>query len=115
MNNRKIIVSFLIALLILSFFSLNILATENLGNENPSEDTTLSDTASDTTNISESNVTYRPQSSSDNGSSFITSVSPVSSEYEANLGLNNILSILLISIGILLILFSIAILIRIKK
>lgn len=106
--NKKIILSFLIIFLIFTLFSFYSYATEN---ENT--DDVVSDTVSDTT-TSENNVTYRPQSSSTN-SSYVTSVSPVSSEYEANLGLNNILSILLISIGILLILFSIAILIRIKK
>lgn len=47
--------------------------------------------------------------------SSVTKVSPVNSYEQANLQLNNILSIILISIGILLILFAIAILIRLKK
>lgn len=45
----------------------------------------------------------------------VTSVTSLSNLPEANLGLNNILNILLISIGVLLILFAIAILIRLKK
>lgn len=106
--NKKIILSFLILFLILTFFTFTCYATETEITEEVESDTT-----SDTTS-SENNVTYRPQSSNVD-SSYVTSVTPVSSQYEANLGLNNILSILLISIGILLILFSIAILIRIKR
>ena len=45
----------------------------------------------------------------------ITSVTSLSNLPEANLGLNNILNVILISIGVLLILFAIAILIRLKK
>lgn len=48
-------------------------------------------------------------------SATVTSVNPLSNLPEANLGLNNILNILLIAIGFLLILFAIAILIRLKK
>lgn len=45
----------------------------------------------------------------------VTSVTSLSKLPEANLGLNNILNVILISIGVLLILFAIAILIRLKK
>lgn len=48
-------------------------------------------------------------------SATVTSVTSLSNLPEANLGLNNILNILLIAIGFLLILFAIAILIRLKK
>ena len=48
-------------------------------------------------------------------STTVTSVTSLSNLPEANLGLNNILNILLIAIGFLLILFAIAILIRLKK
>lgn len=47
--------------------------------------------------------------------SSVTKVSTVNSYDQANLQFNNILSIILISIGVLLILFAIAILIRLKK
>lgn len=47
--------------------------------------------------------------------SSVTKVSTVNSYDQANLQLNNILSIILISIGVLLILFAIALLIRLKK
>lgn len=45
----------------------------------------------------------------------VTSVTSLSNLPEANLGLNNILNVILISVGFLLILFAIAILIRLKK
>lgn len=45
----------------------------------------------------------------------VTSVTSLSNLPEANLGLNNILNILLLAVGFLLILFAIAILIRLKK
>ena len=45
----------------------------------------------------------------------VTKVSNINSYEQANLQLNNILSIILIAIGVLLILFAIAILIRLKK
>ncbi|MGN1298738.1 MAG: hypothetical protein ACI4UE_01995 [Candidatus Scatovivens sp.] len=111
---KKIAITiFLLFLIILLSFTFKIYATQNNDNNtlpnNATEETT--NNVSETTSYN--NVTYTPQTS--NNSPYVTSVSPVSSQYEANLGLNNILSILLISIGILLILFSIAILIRIKK
>lgn len=52
---------------------------------------------------------------SDLSPSTITSISSLNNYSQANLELNNILSIILISIGVLLILFAIAILIRLKK
>ena len=48
-------------------------------------------------------------------SATVTSVTSLSNLPEANLGLNNILNILLLAVGFLLILFAIAILIRLKK
>ena len=47
--------------------------------------------------------------------SSVTNVSSINSYEQANLELNNILSIILIAIGVLLILFAIALLIRISK
>ena len=47
--------------------------------------------------------------------SSITSVSQLSNYSEANLELNNILNIILIAIGVLIVLFAIAILIRLKQ
>lgn len=45
----------------------------------------------------------------------VTSVTGLSNLPEANLGLNNILNVLLLAVGVLLILFAIAILIRLKN
>lgn len=47
--------------------------------------------------------------------SSVTKVSNINSYEQANLQLNNILSIILIAIGVLLILFAIALLIRLSK
>ena len=107
--NKKIIISFLI-ILIFSIFIFDSSATE-INTNTETQETEAQDFVDD----SAPEATYIPQTYSGSNSSYVTSVTPVSSQYEANLGLNNILSILLISIGILLILFSIAILIRIKK
>ena len=52
---------------------------------------------------------------SDLSASSVTRVSQLNNYSQANLELNNILSIILISIGVLLILFAIAILIRLKR
>lgn len=63
-----------------------------------------------TENDDEENIT-----ATDSISTQVTSVTSLSKLPEANLGLNNILNVILISIGVLLILFAIAILIRLKK
>ena len=92
----------------------NPISNETLDNmQNTSSDTnTLNNTENLTTDQeNESTPTSTPLSSG----SQVTGVSNISSLPEANLGLNNILSILLIAIGFLLILFAIAILIRLKK
>ena len=56
-----------------------------------------------------------PSSLSTFSPSTVTSVSSLDNYAQANLSMSNILSIILISIGILLILFAIAILIRLKS
>lgn len=63
-----------------------------------------------TTNTSSSSSSTYPDISAQ-----VTKVDTLSNLPEANLGLNNILNVILISIGVLLILFAIAILIRLKK
>ena len=110
---NKYIILITIFLIFIVTFSLNVFATADIS-DSTSSDTTPA--VQDTTAYEEenNNVTYTPQSSYSN-SPYVTSVTQVSSQSQANLELNNILSILLISIVILLILFSIAILIRIKK
>lgn len=106
---KKLTLSFFIIFLLLTFFVLTSYATEN-----QNDDVALSDTTFSNDDSPENNATYKPQSSNVD-SSYVTSVTPVSTQYEANLGLNNILSILLISIGILLILLGVAILIKLKR
>lgn len=59
--------------------------------------------------------TTNSSSSYDAASSSSAEVSNLSSIPESNLGLSNILSILLIAVGIILILLGIAVLIRLKK
>ena len=63
----------------------------------------------------EENTATTSSSSYSDISAQVTRVDPLSNLPEANLGLNNILNVILISIGVLLILFAIAILIRLKK
>lgn len=75
---------------------------DDLLEENDDFDPILDD--AETTNTSSPNSTYHSNSR----------VSTVSSIPEANLGLNNVLCVILIAIGILIILLAIAILIRIK-
>lgn len=81
------------------------------------------DMTNETTNDTQTNTTNDDMLFEDNQNSNTTSsssyqsnarVSTVSSIPEANLGLNNVLCVILIAIGILIILLAIAILIRIK-
>ena len=82
------------------------------------EDTTS--TSSDESSSDDNNNVIRENASDGsiqtlNPTSTITSVSNKDNYSNANLALNNILCIILISIGVLLILFAIAILIRLKR
>ena len=80
------------------------------------------DITNETTNDTQTNTTNDDMLFEDNQNSNTSSssyqsnarVSTVSSIPEANLGLNNVLCVILIAIGILIILLAIAILIRIK-
>ena len=90
----------------------NSINENNIDELSTSNENTISDsnTASQSSADSVTNT-----NSNTKGSSKVTAVNTLSGLPEANLGLNNILSILLIAIGFLLILFAIAILIRLKK
>ena len=92
-------------------------STNNLDNSlNNALNTSVDTNTTNTENTSNTNEEETSSTSSSLSSgSQVTGVSNRSSLPEANLGLNNILSILLIAIGFLLILFAIAILIRLKK
>lgn len=52
---------------------------------------------------------------SDLASSTVTNVLPVNNYMQANIELNNILCVILIAVGVVIILFAIAILIKLKK
>lgn len=81
------------------------------------EDNSSNENSTNSTNNDSSEVVNETSSSSLStlSPSSVTSVSNVNSYEEANLQLNNILSIILIAIGVLLILFAIAILIKLKR
>ena len=103
----KIIFLFIILIsLILNF----TYATENETNSPENITTTIT---SDSQNAG-SEDTSSPSSSFTTNFSGVTSVSQLSNYSEANLDLNNILNIILIAIGVLIILLSIAILIKLK-
>lgn len=89
---------------------------DNVDELSTSNDNTVTDSSTTSQSSADSVTnTNSSTSSSTKGSSKVTAVNTLSGLPEANLGLNNILSILLIAIGFLLILFAIAILIRLKK
>ena len=89
----------------------NISNEENLENEN--NDNNNEEISNDIHSEKSDSLGQVQQSSSDNMD--ITSIRTINGLPEANLKLNNILNIILISIGILLILLAIALLIRLKK
>lgn len=103
--------------LIDDFSSNNV--TQNTNNTNTSDvsttNNTNSNTNTDNTNNTNSNITSNTNSSTTSGNASSTSATVTNSLPESDLGLSNILNILLIVIGILLVLLSIAILIRLKK
>ncbi len=91
----------------------------NIADENFSEDedeeneistNTNSNTNSNTSNTSSNSTSYENYTGVPDSSATVTSYLP-----ESDLGLTNILNILLIVVGILLILLAVAILIKLKK
>lgn len=118
----------LLIIAITLFFALTINYVQATSEENSvsNEETTSEEditneesTTSESTNENSENVINENASDTSTlstlGTSNGTRVEPINSYSEANLQLNNILSIILISIGVLLVLFAIALLIRIKK
>ena len=102
----KLLIVLLLAILValnfnISFATEDVSSTQEENIESVPEETSVVNETPDT-----SLSTLSPSS--------VTSVSPVNSYEQANLELNNILSIILIAIGVLLILFAIAILIKLK-
>lgn len=132
---KKIFVIFLIFSFLILFFNVKTFAvsadneTSNVSNETSENTSNATDNSKDESlNTSSDNETVEDNSNEiqttstpnedtpiSTGSQTINSYSTVSSIPEANLGLNNILNILLIAIGILMILLGIAILIRLKN
>lgn len=91
----------ILSILLCVFVSISNAETTNIYNDVANENSDFSHTANNSTSNSS---TYNSNAR----------VSTVSSIPEANLGLNNVLCVILIAIGILLILLAIAILIRSK-
>ncbi len=97
--------------LLISFFLILTLGFNFVfATSNNEIDNEFTNTTQENTNKQSSLSTLSPTSSSS-----ITGVSGMNSYSQANLELNNILCIILIAIGVLIILLSIAILIRLKK
>lgn len=118
----------LLIIAITLFFALTINYVQATSEENSvsNEETTSEEditneesTTSESTDENSENVINENASDTSSlstlGTSNGTRVERINSYSEANLQLNNILSIILISIGVLLVLFAIALLIRIKK
>lgn len=111
---KLFLILFLITILACNFNFVNATLANNTSRnesithtntENENEDEEENEVVNETSNSGLS--TLSPSS--------VTSVSTVNSYEQANLELNNILCIILIAIGVLIILFAIAILIRLKK
>lgn len=136
-KTKKIFISLLILSLFVFCFNIKLFAV-SADDEPSNEINSTSENSTNTTNESENDTdnssnssnneisedssnevrttsTPTTNTSSQTGTQTISSYSTVSSIPEANLGLNNILNILLIAIGILMILLGIAILIRLKN
>ena len=104
----------ILSLLVISININFVQATENSDTAAISEDPkeTVDAQSEDDATEAASQVTSALETLS---TSSVTRVSNVNSYDQANLQLNNILSIILIAIGVLLILFAIALLIRLSK
>lgn len=107
------IASIILLILLIFFGAYTVQATEE---KLDSEDTLMSEENVEESSNDALSASNQVSSTLDAlSASSVTKVSTVNSYDQANLQLNNILSIILISIGVLLILFAIAILIRLKK
>lgn len=106
----KIIVFFIILMLLIPFFAqatdVNMNLTANTTEQNTSTvDTSTTQTQTTTDNLSPTSTNYSNNSAT---------ISTLNELPESGLGLNNVINIILIVIGVLLILLGIAILIRLK-
>ena len=101
-------------LLILLSFTTNVLAVDMNITETNTQNTSNASNTSNNSNTTNSTNTQANTSSSSSSAS-TNSVTVQGGLPESNLGISNILSIILIAIGVLLILLAIAILIRLGK
>ena len=118
----KILKIFIISCIIyLSYICVSFAETTNLYNDIANETTQTNSDMSDSADFEEFSEDESVEESTTGPSSSTLSlnsnarINTISSIPEANLGLNNILCIILIAIGILIILLAIAILIRLKN
>lgn len=109
---KLFLILFLITILACNFNFVNATSANNT-----SRNESITDANTENENEEENEVVNETSNSglSTLSPSSVTSVSTVNSYEQANLELNNILCIILIAIGVLIILFAIAILIRLKK
>lgn len=114
---KKILISIVVLIISFGVLSMTPVLAEDSIDMNLTENSTSTNNTNDTSNTNTSentntNSNYSYTGTSDSASS--PTVSNIDSIPESELGLTNILNILLIVIGILLVLLSIAILIRLK-
>lgn len=115
-------ISIILSILLWGFVSISNAETTNIYNDIANENSNSSHTNSTEEDLPEHDeddidpISNTTSNSTTNTSTYNSNarVSTVSSIPEANLGLNNVLCVILIAIGILLILLAIAILIRSK-
>lgn len=110
-------ISIILSIILLTFASISNAETTNIYNDVANENTTNDmDNLLDEEDDDIDPISNTASNSSTNTSTYQSNarVSTVFSIPEANLGLNNVLCVILIAIGILLILLAIAILIRSK-
>lgn len=110
----KLIYILLILFVLFSSFSLVLATEEDVAIDDLSAEPIVDVTTPTRDNIVQESSTD-PSSLSTFSPSTVTSVSSLDNYAQANLSMSNVLSIILISIGVLLILFAIAILIRLKS
>lgn len=111
MKTKKIIL--LISLITIILFNINFVFATEVETE-PTEISTDIVEEDSTEDTAEEDITEELPTT-DYLNTGITEVSTVNSISEMNLKINNVLNIILIAIGVLLILFAIAILIRLKS
>ncbi len=115
LKNKFLIIFSILIILIISLSTYSVQATSNSVN-----DDAINSSSEEYYNDDDSNNNVIKENSSDSSlqslsPSSVTSVTSKENYASANLSLNNILCVILIAIGVLLILFAIAILIRINR